>query len=248
MDCPTCGKSFDTDHAVKIHHTKAHGESIAGEAVSCATCGESFRVYPSRAERSDRLFCSDACKGEAYEDRVELVCDHCGASFDRRRSHAEGATRHYCSTECKGKAYRDRVEVTCSGCGKQFERQRAVVQRYERLYCSDDCRDQHERGANHPRWKGGDGLAVALRRILGGETWRSVRDEVHENRDSTCRMCGREESRNGSRLQIHHIVPVMAGGSHHRENLMLLCHRCHRHAEAFTNKVLTYPIAELVDE
>jgi len=247
MECPTCGDSFGSEHAVKIHHTKAHDESIAGVEVECSTCGGSFRKLPSDAEKYERHFCSDACKSEGYKNTVSLLCDFCGTTFERKKSHAENATRHYCSTECKGKAYRDRVTLTCENCSKTYEKNRAAAIRYCRSYCSDECRVEHMRAAAHPRWKGGSGIAVALRRRLSGESWRIVRREVHDSRDVECSMCGRGDSRNGRALQVHHIVPVMAGGTHHRDNLMLLCHRCHRRAEAYTNRVLDYPISELVD-
>lgn len=248
MDCPTCGKSFNSETAVKIHHTKAHGESIAGVEVECSNCGDAFRKIPANVEKYDRHFCSTECKSEAYTTQVTLECDWCGEEFERRRSHVEGAERHYCSTNCKGLAYRDRVEVECANCGDQLVRPRAAAMRASRHYCSKACQAEYERGANSPNWKGGESIAVALRRFLGGESWRSVREDVHASRDGVCRLCGREESRNGRRLQVHHIVPVMAGGSHHRGNLMLLCHRCHRTVEDYTTRQLAYPVTELIDQ
>lgn len=247
MDCPTCGESFDSEHAVKIHHSKAHGESIAGVEVECDVCGHAYRVPPSRAATHDRKFCSAECKSEGYTDRVSLVCDHCGAEFERKRSLAD-SERHFCSNECKGKAYRTKETVSCANCGTDVERYVADIDRYKNLYCSRDCTHAHLRGAAHPNWKGGSGIAVAVRRYLAGETWRSVRDRVHASRDGRCRMCGASSSSNGRRLQVHHIVPVMAGGSHHRENLMLLCHRCHRKVDTYTERVLDYSLAGLVAE
>lgn len=38
-----------------------------------------------------------------------------------------------------------------------------------------------------------------------------------------CVTCGSAE-----RLEAHHIVPVSAGGEHTLENMVTLCHHCHR--------------------
>lgn len=32
--CPTCGRGFETKHGVRVHHKKAHGESIAPDLES----------------------------------------------------------------------------------------------------------------------------------------------------------------------------------------------------------------------
>lgn len=246
MDCPTCDKSFDTPHATKSHHVKAHGESIAGIEVECSACGDVFRKAPSRTD-TDRHFCSTECKSDGYtKPRITLTCAHCGDSFQRKQSLVGEAEHNYCSNECKGNAYRDRVTTECENCGDVFKRQRAMANRSERNYCSRECQNSHLRGMNHPAWKGGDNVAVALRRYLSGESWKQVRRELHETRTPECRMCGRLKSKNDRRLQIHHIVPVMAGGDHSRENLMFLCHRCHRKAEEFTDAHLEYPLANII--
>jgi 5-methylcytosine-specific restriction endonuclease McrA len=48
-----------------------------------------------------------------------------------------------------------------------------------------------------------------------------------------CVVCGWEPPRRFSRLlHVHHIVPVAAGGTHERENLILLCPNHHSLAHA----------------
>lgn len=250
MDCPKCGKSYDSEQGLKIHYGRSHDGSIAGTEVSCHTCGDTFRVEPYRAEKEDvRLFCSQECRAKEYSDQVELTCDWCGNDFERVRSRAEDSERDYCSTECKGKDYRRRVEVECANCGKTVERVRAEAIRSENSYCGDGCRLAHQRGAAHPSYKGNLGLGMAIRRNLAGVRWKAFRKRQHEeNPDATCAMCGAKESPNDRALQLHHIVPVMAGGVHEDELVMWLCHPCHRAVEGFTTRTLEYPIAELVDE
>lgn len=248
MDCPTCDSNFDSEHAVKIHHSKAHGESIAGVLVSCHVCGESIRKAPSRVEGVERHFCSDTCKSEGYNQQVALECDHCGDTFTRRPSRIERAERHYCSTECKGKAYRTRQTASCMNCGAEINCRKSRAERYENLYCSEECQNQHMRGAADPKWKGGATIHETLLRHLGGVSWKQIRRSLQESRPLTCERCGSDESAGGRALQLHHIVPVMAGGSHHRENLMFLCHSCHRKADTYMTEVLTYPLSDLIEQ
>jgi len=42
-------------------------------------------------------------------------------------------------------------------------------------------------------------------------------------REAICSLCGSEEN-----LKIHHIIPFTDFGSHSSENLVVLCHECHK--------------------
>lgn len=73
-DCPTCGDEFDTEHGMKIHHTRAHGESIAGRDFVCEKCGDEFTKYPSRADRTESNYCSmECCLGDRKKSKEELT-------------------------------------------------------------------------------------------------------------------------------------------------------------------------------
>lgn len=62
--CPTCGEVFSNDHGMKIHHSRKHGESIAGISVNCAVCGQKVTRRPYRIENGRKNFCSDECTEE----------------------------------------------------------------------------------------------------------------------------------------------------------------------------------------
>lgn len=51
-------------------------------------------------------------------------------------------------------------------------------------------------------------------------------DEIYERDNYMCQLCGAVESLN-TKLIIHHIIPLPYGDSR-KENLILLCTRCHR--------------------
>jgi hypothetical protein len=54
--------------------------------------------------------------------------------------------------------------------------------------------------------------------------WHSLRDRV-VLRDGACLKCG-----GGDELDVHHILPIDLGGSHHLGNLATLCVPCHEEA------------------
>lgn len=57
--------------------------------------------------------------------------------------------------------------------------------------------------------------------------WRNRREEVLEKYGYECANCGRSGREDGSRIEIHHIVPRNAGGTHKLSNLAPLCAPCH---------------------
>jgi hypothetical protein len=58
--------------------------------------------------------------------------------------------------------------------------------------------------------------------------WRKVRSMVIERDGGCCHECGRDLSRFPPwYTEVHHIVPVISGGSDHPGNLMTLCTECH---------------------
>lgn len=62
------------------------------------------------------------------------------------------------------------------------------------------------------------------RRGIGGWDWNALRTAILIRDDYTCQGCGGQE-----RLQVHHRVPLMDGGSNDPENLIALCRACHGH-------------------
>jgi AraC-like DNA-binding protein len=83
-------------------------------------------------------------------------------------------------------------------------------------------------GQDHPSWRGGKHLVDALRKQLRPSWWR-VRDE---ERADECYNCGASDCK----LDVHHIVPLSAGGTNESWDLMTLCESCHRTAEAYVRQ------------
>lgn len=106
-ECPICGDSFDSTHGMKIHHSRIHNESIAGEKIICDYCGDEYREKPGRVDRSS--YCSEECNSLAKEeitgkehphyDREELECEECGEIYyvEQYRSNSS----RFCSPKCR---------------------------------------------------------------------------------------------------------------------------------------------------
>lgn len=78
-------------------HDITDGESF--ETAECATCGETFRYYPSVR---DGEHCSNECSNEPRKRRVTVVCKGCGEEYERWESH----DTEYCSMSCWGEDVR----------------------------------------------------------------------------------------------------------------------------------------------
>ncbi|WP_135824437.1 NUMOD3 domain-containing DNA-binding protein [Halorussus ruber] len=85
-------------------------------------------------------------------------------------------------------------------------------------------------GEQNPNWRGGYSNRY-------GSGWSVVREKIRE-RDVVCQHCGHDGSER--RLEVHHIVPVRVfrkadhleiEDAHEESNLVLLCNRCHGHAD-----------------
>jgi hypothetical protein len=55
------------------------------------------------------------------------------------------------------------------------------------------------------------------------EDWERKAAAIRKRDDNTCQGCGATDAP----LQVHHIVPLGAGGSNARSNLITLCESCH---------------------
>lgn len=134
VECPTCGRDgFDSPRAMRIHHTKAHGESIAKTyEKTCAMCGDGFTV---KAGSKTQKYCSVDCQDAARRERITLQCEVCGDAFESIPSNAE--RRRTCSQQCMGKLTADPVELSCAHCGDVYTDHPS--RRGVRTYCSHEC-------------------------------------------------------------------------------------------------------------
>lgn len=245
VECPTCYRSdFESQGGMMRHHAITHGEKLR-EVKVCPQCLEQFEVYGHDADR--RVFCSRSCRATKGAMKT-MDCLECGKEFSYYRGRED---RMFCSKDCHSKSMQsERVRICCDYCGSSFEVLPSEVN--SRKYCSEECfsQRQSERMLNlkpeeSPAWMGGIHSstvyeAVRDQLLSGADTWRRLRNDVV---GESCRVCGETE-----KLEVHHVIPLLAGGMNGRWNLMTLCENCHRRVESHTRKVVRRPILEMVRE
>jgi len=240
---------------------KAWWSSLKSE-VECSYCGRVKEVCAQRAQKYDHHFCSQGCKydwrsenvvGEDHPnwDKVTVECWRCGMPKKLMRSHAEGWGRHFCSTECReewqsetlsGKANPmwdgGPVIIECEQCGAsmQVPRHREASARFCSKECSATWKSEHFNGSDHPLWRGGYDLYRAILKQLP-KSWTIARDEARDRDEHQCRGCGADVGELDRKLDVHHIVKLLAGGTHGDWNLLSLCRSCHTRADRFTDDV-----------
>lgn len=92
-------------------------------------------------------------------------------------------------------------------------------------------------GQEHPSWRGGKSIYDAVKKQLHGPSWSQIRGR---HRGERCRKCGEVDTK----LDLHHIVPLMSGGTNEPWNLMTLCESCHIEVEWCTRDLLDPVLVE----
>lgn len=89
-----------------------------------------------------------------------------------------------------------------------------------------------KRGEQNPNFKHGyrRNPVAWVRNALSDMRWSEKSEQVRESADK-CTLCGEM----ADRLEVHHIIPVVAGGTNEDYNLMALCPSCHNRAEGVAN-------------
>lgn len=205
--CPTCDRDdFASTRGMRMHHAKTHGESIAGTRFECDWCGESARKKPN---------------------------------------HYATDTNHFCSPDCQ-KAHKQstdaRVATDCDWCGDTLRVYSWRVETRDNIYCNRDCRgaalSERQRGDANPAWAGGNPTwGTDVRYHLGPASWHSIAKRERERAEYRCEKCGehRPPESDQRALEVHHLIPLSAGGTNRAWNLMALCAACHRRADSFVS-------------
>lgn len=96
-------------------------------------------------------------------------------------------------------------------------------------------------GQDHPLWRGGKSVYDAVKKQLPGPSWNTLKDRY---RESECAMCGATQDEADRALDVHHIVPLLCGGTNEEWNFITLCMSCHHRAEWYTRDILNPVLTE----
>ena len=185
---------------------------------SCLICGGEF------SPRTDtQRFCGIACRNiyarSHFRPRVAqpAACRHCGAM-----TATKGRTAPVCA-DCR--------QLICEQCGTPFMNARLTTR-----FCSRQCsarwsgpRRPKLIGPASPTWRG-------VARPYATHEWFVVRDFVRARDGWRCVDCGKERTK-ARRLMAHHLVSradwgERPGHADDAENLVTVCHICHRQRHA----------------
>ncbi|MFW5963995.1 MAG: HNH endonuclease [Natronomonas sp.] len=250
-DCPTCGRAFDSQRGLRVHHSAAHDELLPNR--ECACCGAEFH------SEHEKKYCSDDCREEAgsFEGeanpnyrggRDECDCEICGSTFEYYSSAKPG---RYCDVCLENEQWRHERDITgernprwsggeqeliCDWCDSRVVRRQSNING-EHVFCSTNCQSEWLSeaftGEGHPNWRGGVEANY-------GRGWNRVRKQALERDGYACVRCGASKEALGRNPDVHHIVPVRAfvetpatteADAHYLENVVSLCPSCHRNAE-----------------
>lgn len=179
---------------------------------TCATCGESFLIWPSQASsKSPRRYCSLRCRPSRRP----------GFTITPEQKRKQ-------SIKMKGRpSWRPRVPpVTkmCEQCGGPFDvpRKRAL----EAKFCGRSCLYAWRRA--HP-WFTRNYRGGRIKKY--GPDWSVIAEKVRLRDGYTCRDCGTRQRR--PKLDVHHLIPLRSFGgdyetANHLDNLISVCKRCHK--------------------
>jgi len=241
LTCPECGNTYSGRFGLSKHHNAQHGEKFLPLA-ACDNCGDLYQETPGNIYASSNTYCSEKCRKAAFrgrtppnrEPRETLSCDECGDSYEVREGNPEN--RRFCCDTCyfdwqRGRQRSDGPpEHICEWCGDTFERY-ASPSRSEPVHCSVKCASAAKAqitGEDHPLYTGGTDYYRAVRRGLSETGWRTERKQ---HLGDGCELCGDSDVT----LALHHIVPVLSGGTNAAYNYMTLCRSCHSTVESYTN-------------
>jgi len=203
-------------------------KSPSGE---CPDCGGEYQRLRQHWSMSD-------CES-ADGAKKTYTCSACDEQFEdyKTRRETRGRESFYCSKECKNRGWKNGENRNCANCGAEVYKAGCHLSEMgdydiDHHFCDKGCEQEWKRSnwvlEDHPNWRGGKHLVDALRKQLR-PSWWTVRDE---ERADECYKCGASECK----LDVHHIVPLSAGGTNESWNLMTLCESCHRTAEVYTRQ------------
>jgi len=218
VPCPTCGEEF-SEHGLKRHHPRSHGESLVTKMSICEWCGEEFEYLPSDGEGR---YCSKECWSQHQNSQREVEvsqfeCETCDETFELKTYYpSEGK---YCSVECRAQ---DRVGVD-------------LISEEAKARMSES-----RLGQDNPNWSGGSS-------DLYPPGWREAREQARKRDNHRCVLCGltnEEHREKWGDLPVHHMVPrryfyrdgKWLPGVNDLSNLVTLCKPCHMEQEAIINR------------
>jgi 5-methylcytosine-specific restriction endonuclease McrA len=247
-ECANCGATVWKDYLYEIKRAENHfcdrdcKTAFHQVEYVCGTCGKEGNRREYAVEHANVSYCSRKCADLGRRERVEVECDQCGESNIKRPSDIErGGDGVYCGPECASRGREKKVEVVCSACGETLFRHPYKIESNERHFCDSKCMSIGYQGECVA-----SSLGKAIRRTISDLSWQTTASDYRTGDKDVCELCGEESTQ--KRYDIHHIIPLLAGGVNAEWNYMTLCRSCHRKSEAYTKNRIDVRISELAKQ
>jgi hypothetical protein len=206
---------------------------LSGE---CHECGKEYKDLRKHWSKN-------TCQPEpGKSSKVTVECENCGKKHREWRYRVEKNNGSCCSPECRHQNQRNGETVECAWCGAEIYRANCQLNEMgdypiDHHFCDKECEKRYKQHnwvrEGHPRWEGGKAGIDTVRNCLSEFSWYRIAEWA---RQDECQMCGGDGGERA--LDVHHIIPVSAGGTNHPDNLTTLCIPCHRKTEQYTKKIV----------
>ena len=179
--------------------------------------------------------------------RVDYICENCGKPGHRNYPQGKVPSHFFCSRECQNEWQKTREDIVLKNKDPEFRKKvsEGLKRRKQLLgdnYHSPETKKKIGEMTKRHWNEYDDEKRERLQRILYQNSqalrtygpydlsWKKLRAKMCAN--GVCHRCGSKEN-----LQVHHIIPVKAGGTRELKNLVVLCSSCHKVVEHQQKKV-----------
>lgn len=207
---------------------------------NCVICEKSM-WFPS-SKHGKYLTCGNACSKlrlEQIKQNKKRLCETCGKVFFPRAMQIKQGQGKFCSQKCNTAKL-------------QFSTTEEAIKKRVASYKKTMEAKGYKKGADHPRWKGGQ-KATTARRLVSGKARESLKKYRQKNPEKIKEFNLRRKSRSYGRLpkgfikqllllqknkcticktdisnkyHVDHVIPLAKNGKHKPDNIQLLCPSC----------------------
>ena len=193
-----------------------------------------------------KKFCSRKCKKLSQFKYTDLICEVCNVTKKIKRSRLNA---RFCSIKCKyiwwktrvvSEYTRNKLSESLTGLPKSEEHRKKITERF---------RTNIKYGKEHPAWRGGMKIGLAIRTSKQNVRWREA---VFKRDNYTCQLCRIR----GVYIEADHIKPLSIIVRENNitsmddarkcellwniDNGRTLCKECHSKTDTFKGKCRTY--------
>lgn len=126
----TTGRYYQPGYCSETCRRLANKEFLHDKKI-CINCGKEY--YREKTTDSYQ-FCSNKCKIEHKEKRINPICLNCGKQFKQERIIYGISNKKFCCDKCYWEYYNKNKKYICPACGKQFIREKIT-----KVCCSEEC-------------------------------------------------------------------------------------------------------------